>query len=57
MNKIFNFNKKRVCDLSNDKRAVEIKKGNCITRITSNSDGTLKISHIKDELCMNRFNN
>ena len=57
MNKIYNFDKKRVCDLSNDKRVVEIKKGNCITRISSNPDGTLKINHIKDEICMNRCNN
>jgi len=41
-----NINGKRVCDVSKDKRIVEIKQKDCITRITANSDGTLKITNI-----------
>ncbi|MFR4582331.1 MULTISPECIES: hypothetical protein [Eubacteriales] len=49
MNKVTNLNKKRVCDLSKDKRVAEIRKGNCLTRIKANPDGTLNITHISVE--------
>ena len=45
MKTIKNLDQKRVCDLSIDHRVVEIRKKSCITRITVNKDGTLKINH------------
>lgn len=41
-----NSNGKRVCDISTDKRVIEIQQKGCITRITANPDGTLKIVSI-----------
>lgn len=41
-----NLNGKRVCDRSEDKRIVEIRQKDCITRITANPDGTLKIENV-----------
>ena len=49
MNQVANLNKKRVCDLSEDKRVAEIRKGDCLTMIRANPDGTLDITHIRDE--------
>ena len=46
---IINLNKKRVCDLSNDKRVVQIRRGDCVTLIRANYDGTLHITHIRDK--------
>lgn len=46
---ITNLNKKRVCDLSNDKRVVQIRRGDCVTFIRANRDGTLHITHIRDK--------
>ncbi|MFT8351762.1 hypothetical protein [Clostridium saccharoperbutylacetonicum] len=40
---IKDLNKKRVGDLSRDGRTYTCKKGNCITIITANPDGTLDI--------------
>lgn len=40
---IKDLNKKRVGNLSGDSRTYTYKKGNCITIITANPDGTLKI--------------
>lgn len=41
-----NLNDKRVCDISRDRRVVEIvHKGFC-TRITANPDGTLRIKNV-----------
>ncbi len=45
MEQIKNLDDKRVCDKSNDGRIIEIRKKDCITRITANEDGTLKITH------------
>lgn len=41
-----NLNGKRVCDASLDKRVIEIVQKGCLTRITANPDGTLKIENI-----------
>jgi len=49
MNQVINLNKKRVCDLSEDKCVAEIRKGDCLTRIKANPDGTLDITHLRDE--------
>jgi hypothetical protein len=46
---IANLNKKRVCDLSNDKRVIQIRRGDCVTLIRANRDGTLQITHIRDK--------
>ncbi|MDR0286189.1 MAG: hypothetical protein LBI03_00535 [Clostridiales bacterium] len=43
MDEVKNLDHKRVCDISNDQKTVEIHKKNCITRITVNSNGTLNI--------------
>lgn len=47
MVEIRNLNGKRVCDISPDQRVVEIVNKDCLTRITANPDGSLKIEHIK----------
>ena len=43
MSEITNLNSKRVCDISTDHKLIEIRKKDCVTRITANPDGTLKI--------------
>lgn len=45
MEEIKNLNDKRVCDKSTDGKVIIIRKKDCITRITANTDGTLKVSH------------
>lgn len=47
MSPIYNLNKKRVLDLSEDKREAIIRKGDCITIISVNKDGTLRYSNKK----------
>lgn len=46
---VINLNKKRVCDLSNDKRIAQIRRGDCVTYIGANPDGTLHITHTRDK--------
>jgi hypothetical protein len=43
LSEVKNLDYKRVCDVSLDKRVIEIRKKDCITRITANADGTLNI--------------
>lgn len=45
MSEIINLDHKRICDISCDEKIVEIRKKDCITRITANPDGTLSITH------------
>ena len=45
MEPVKNLDDKRVCDQSVDKKTVEIRKKDCITRITANTDCTLHITH------------
>ena len=45
MDPVKNLDDKRVCDQSEDKKTVEIRKKDCITRITANTDCTLHITH------------
>lgn len=45
MEQIKNLRNKRVCDLSTDKKVIEIVDKGYITLITANPDGTLKIEH------------
>lgn len=47
MGEFRNNNGKRVCDVSEDKRIVEIRQKDCITRITANPDGTLNVENIR----------
>lgn len=45
-----NLNDKRVCDISYDGHIVVIGKGDCMTFITANADGTLCIKHRKKKM-------
>jgi hypothetical protein len=44
MHEVENLDRKRVCDISADDRVVEIRRKDCVTRITANPDGTLNIT-------------
>ena len=44
MREVENFDEKRVCDISDDKRVIEIRRKDCITRIKANPDGTLDVT-------------
>lgn len=48
MEQIKDLNNKRVCDLSDDKKTAEIRRGDCVTRIRAKPDGTLTVTHEKD---------
>lgn len=43
IDEVRNKNKKRVCDISRDRRLIVIKIGDCPVRITANADGTFNI--------------
>ncbi|MGI6737789.1 MAG: hypothetical protein ACOX54_00050 [Christensenellales bacterium] len=45
MQEVRNINNKRICDISNDQKVIEIRLKNCLTIITANPDGTLNITH------------
>lgn len=45
MTEFRNLNNKRVCDVSADGRIAEIVQKDCLTRITANPDGTLRIEN------------
>lgn len=45
MNEVINLDQKRVCDISTDAKIIEIRRKDCITKITATSDGTLEITH------------
>lgn len=44
MQQVKDLNNKRVCDLSEDKKTAYIRRGNCVTRITIDKDGRLKVA-------------
>ena len=46
MEEVRNLNGKRVCDMSRDHKVVEIVQKGCLTRITANPDGTLKVENV-----------
>ena len=46
MEPVKNLNDKRVCDISHDRRVVDIVQKGCLTRITANPDGTLKVENV-----------
>lgn len=45
MRQIKNLDDKRICDQSRDGKVIEIRKKDCITRITANADMTLRVTH------------
>lgn len=45
MREVINLDQKRICDVSADAKTIEIRRKECITRITANIDGTLNINH------------
>lgn len=40
-----NLDHKRICDISDDRKFVIIRKKDCLTRIYANPDGTLVVIH------------
>ena len=46
MLEVRNLNGKRVCDISDDSKSIEIVQKDCLTRITANPDGTLNVENI-----------
>ena len=46
MEEVRNLNGKRVCDISRDRKVIEIVLKDCLTRITANPDGTLKVENV-----------
>ena len=46
MKQFHNLNGKRVCDISNDGKMIEIYQKGCLTRITVKPNGTLDIKNI-----------
>jgi len=46
MVEVRNLNGKRVCDMSQDCKVIEIVQKDCLTRITANPDGTLNVENI-----------
>ena len=47
MNQVLDLNNKRVFDISDDKKIIELRLKNCITTVSTNPDGTFNISHKK----------
>ena len=47
MNQVLDLNNKRVFDISDDKKIIELRLKNCITTVSANPDGTFNISHKK----------
>jgi len=45
VNEVMNLDQKRICDISTDAKVIEIRKKDCVTKITANPDGTLEITH------------
>lgn len=50
MGEVENLDNKRICDISADTRVIKIRRKDCVTRITANPYGTLKITHERVEL-------
>lgn len=48
MTQVKDLNKKRVCDLSDDRKTVYIRRGDCITEVRAKKDGTLSFRCKKD---------
>ncbi len=50
MTQVKDLNHKRVCDISDDGKVAYIRRGDCVTKITADKDGNLKISHEKSPI-------
>ena len=48
MREVTNLDHKRICDVSADARVIEIRRKDCVTRITANPNGTLSITHERE---------
>ncbi len=48
MAQVKDLNRKRVCDLSDDRKTVYIRRGDCITEVRAEKDGTLSIKSRKE---------
>ena len=48
MTQVKDLNKKRVCDLSDDRKTVYIRRGDCITEVHAEKDGTLSVKCKKE---------
>ena len=47
MTQVKDLNRKRVCDISDDGKGAYIRRGDCITKITADTDGNLKVTYEK----------
>nr|DAQ86188.1 MAG TPA: hypothetical protein [Caudoviricetes sp.]DAV78727.1 MAG TPA: hypothetical protein [Caudoviricetes sp.] len=43
MTQVKDLNKKRVCDISDDRKTVFIRRGDCVTEVRAEKDGTLSV--------------
>lgn len=50
MKQVKDLNKKRVCDISEDRKTVFIRRGDCVTEVRAEKDGTLSIESKKEPL-------
>ena len=48
MTQVKDMNKKRVCNLSDDRKTVYIRRGDCVTEIRAEKDGTLSVKSRKE---------
>ena len=48
MTQVKDMNKKRVFDLSDDRKTVYIRRGDCVTEIRAEKDGTLSVKSRKE---------
>ena len=48
MTQVKDMHKKRVCDLSDDRKTVYIRRGDCVTEIRAEKDGTLSVKSRKE---------
>lgn len=50
MKPVKDLNNKRVCDLSDDKKTVYIRRGDCVTTVTADENGILNVTSEKAPL-------
>ena len=48
MTQVKDLNKKRVCDISDDRKTVFIRRGDCVTEVRAEKDGTLSVKSKKE---------
>ena len=42
------LNKKRICDISDDRKTLYIRRGDCVTEVRAEKDGTLSVKSKKE---------